>query len=87
MERDYQIASIAKTASKKIRALIRSTKFRSPDVALYPYKSTIRPCMEYCCYVWAGAPSCCQISNKNESIQLFVLQLLPLSSPWLIVET
>ena len=22
------------------------------------YKSTIRPCMEYCCHVWVGAPSC-----------------------------
>ena len=21
-------------------------------------KSTIHPCMEYCCHVWAGAPSC-----------------------------
>ena len=26
--------------------------------ALYIYKSTIRPCMEYCCHVWSGAPSC-----------------------------
>ena len=52
------IISIAKTVSKKIGALIRSTKFLSPDVALYLYKSTIRPCMEYCCHVWAGAPSC-----------------------------
>ena len=43
------IVSIAKTASKKIRALIRSMKFLSPEVALYLYKSTIRPCMEYCC--------------------------------------
>ena len=52
------IVSIAKTASKKIEALIRSMKFLSPEVALYLYKSTIRPCMEYCCHVWAGAPSC-----------------------------
>ena len=53
------IVSIAKTAFKKIGALIRSMKFLSPEVALYLYKSTIRrPCMEYCCYVWAGAPSC-----------------------------
>ena len=52
------IISIAKTASKKIGALIRSMKFFSPEVALYLYKSTIRPCMEYCCHVWAGAPSC-----------------------------
>ena len=33
-------------------------KFLSPEVALYLYKSTIRPCMEYCCHVWDGAPSC-----------------------------
>ena len=52
------IVSIAKTASKKIGALIRSMKFLSPEVALYLYKSTIRPCMEYCCHIWAGAPSC-----------------------------
>ena len=52
------VVSIAKTASKKIGALIRSMKFLSPEVALYLYKSTIRPCMEYCCHVWAGAPSC-----------------------------
>ena len=38
--------SIAKTASKKIGALIRSMKLLSPEVALYLYKSTIRPCVE-----------------------------------------
>ena len=52
------IISFAKTASQKIGALICSMKFLSPEVALYLYKSTIRPCMEYCCHVWAGAPSC-----------------------------
>ena len=52
------IISIAKTASKKIGALIRSMKFLSPEVALYLYKSTICSCMEYCCNVWADAPSC-----------------------------
>ena len=51
------IISIAKNISNKIGTLIRSMKFLSPEVALYLYKSTIRPCMEYCCYVWAGAPS------------------------------
>ena len=53
------IISIAKTASKKIGALIHSVKFLSPEVALYVCRSTICPCMEYCCHVWAGAPSCC----------------------------
>ena len=49
---------VAKTASKRIGALICSIKFLSPEVALYIYKSTICPCMEYCCHDWAGTPSC-----------------------------
>ena len=52
------IISIAKTASKKIGALICSMKFLSLEVAVYLYYSTIRLCMECCCHVWAGAPSC-----------------------------
>ena len=40
------IVSIAKTASQKIGALIRSMKFLSPEVALYLFKSTIQPCIE-----------------------------------------
>ena len=52
------IISIDKTNSKKIGAFIRSMKCLSPEVALYLYKSTIRPCMEYCFHVWAGYPSC-----------------------------
>ena len=57
--------SIAKTASKKIGVLIRSMKFLSPEVTLYLYKSTIRPYMEYCCHVEAGAPSCyLELLNK-----------------------
>ena len=58
LDRGSYITSIAKTASKRIGALIRSMKFLSPEVALDLYKSTIRPCMEYCCHLWAGAPSC-----------------------------
>ena len=52
------IISVAETASKKIGALICSMKFLCPEIALYLYKSTVRPCMEYCCHAWAGAPSC-----------------------------
>ena len=52
------IISIAKAASQKIGALIRSMKFLSPEVALYLYKSTLRSCMRYCCHVMAGTPSC-----------------------------
>ena len=52
------IISVAKTASKKIGALIHFMKFFSPEVVLYFYKPTICPCMECCCHIWAGAPSC-----------------------------
>ena len=59
------IISIAKTASKKIGALIHSMKFLPPEVAQYLYKSTICLCMEYCCHVWAGNPSCyLELSGK-----------------------
>ena len=50
--------SLAKSASKKIGVLICSMKSLSPEVGLYLYKSTIQPCMEYCCHVSADAPSC-----------------------------
>ena len=83
------IISIAKTASKKIGALIRSIRFLSPELALYLYKFTIHPCMEYCCYFWAGAPSCYLESLdrlQNEYAGLLVLHLLLLLNPWLIVE-
>ena len=52
------ITSIAKTASEKIGAWIRSTKFLSPEVAVHLCKSTKWPCIEYCCHVWAGTPGC-----------------------------
>ena len=39
------IISFAKTASKKIGALIYSMTFLSPEVVLYLYKSTMRPFM------------------------------------------
>ena len=69
------IISIAKTTTKKTGVLIRFMKFLSPEVALCLYKSTIRPCMEYCCHVWAGTPSCywnCQASYKNKYAGLLV---------------
>ena len=52
------IVSIARNHSKKFGALICSMEFLSPEVTLCLDKSTICPCMEYCCHIWAGAPSC-----------------------------
>ena len=59
-------------------------KFLSPEVALDLYKSTTWPCMEYCCCVWAGAPSCyLEFLNK---LQKWICRtgcphLLPLLNP------
>ena len=78
------IVSIAKSASKKIGALIRSMKFLSPEVAFYLYKSTIRPCMEHCCMsglVLLVATWNCWISYRNGYAGLLVLHLLPLLNP------
>ena len=55
---DCYTISIAKTVSKKIGALIHSMNSLSLEVVRYVYKPTIRPCMEHCCHVWAGARSC-----------------------------
>ena len=52
------IISIAKTASKKIGALIHCMRFLSPEVGLDLYKSTIYPFMKYYCQFMADAPSC-----------------------------
>ena len=52
------IISTVKTVSRKIGVLIRSMSFLPPEVALYLYKSTMWPNMEFCCYVWAGALNC-----------------------------
>ena len=64
LEKGLQLKSIAQLVfflwlvKSLKKSLICSMKFLSPEVALYLYKSTIQSCMEYCCYVWAGAPSC-----------------------------
>ena len=52
------LSLLLKLPPRKFGALISSMKFLSPEVALYLYKSTIHPCMEYYCHVWAGAASC-----------------------------
>ena len=87
------IVSIAKTASMKIGVLywnlICSIKFLSRKVALYLCKSTIRPCMEYFCRAWAGAPS--RYLDMIDKLQkwyvgLLVQHLLPLLNPWVVEE-
>ena len=37
-------------------SLYRAQRFLTPESILYLYKSTIRPCMEYCSHIWGDAP-------------------------------
>ena len=72
------IIFIAKTASRKIGALIHSMTFLSAEVALYLYKSTVQPCVEYCCLsrlVPRVATWNCWINYKNRYAGLLVLHL------------
>ena len=78
------IISIAKTASKKIGALIHSMKFLSSEVALYLYKSIYA-------HIWNTVVTTglvplvatwnFQTSYKNKYAGLLVLHLLLLLNP------
>ena len=50
------LQSICKQASQRIGCLYRASRYLHPHVILHLYKSTVRPLMEYCCHLWAGAP-------------------------------
>ena len=83
------IVSIAKTASKKIGALIRSMRFLSPEVALfsislpygYVWNTVVMSGMVLLVATWN-----CWISYRNGYVGLLVLHLLSLLNPWLIIE-
>ena len=51
------IQSICKQASQRVGCLYRARRYLHSEVIFYLYKSTVRPLMEYCCHLWAGAPS------------------------------
>ena len=64
-------------------------KFLSPEVDLDLYKSTLKPCMEYCCHSGLLPPVntwIYSISQRNVYAGLLVQHLLPLLNPWLITE-
>lgn len=47
----------AKLASKKLGVLNRSRRYFTPAHRLQLYKAQVRPHMEYCSHLWAGAPA------------------------------
>ena len=85
----YIVSIIAKTASKKIGALISSMKFVSPEIALYsinlPY-GHVWNTVFMSGLVLLVATWNCWISYRNRYAGLLVLHFLLLLNPWLIVE-
>ena len=61
------VEAIAKAAAQKVGSLYRARAYLTPECILYLYKACIRPCMEYCCHLWAGAPA--HLLNLLDKIQ------------------
>ena len=61
------VEAIAKSAAQKVGSLYRARAYLTPECILYLYKASIRPCMEYCCHLWAGAPA--HLLNLLDKIQ------------------
>ena len=61
------VEAIAKSAAQKVGSLYRACAYLTPECILYLYKASIRPCMEYCCHLWAGAPA--HLLNLLDRIQ------------------
>ena len=68
------ITAIAKKASMKVGTLYRARGYLSPECIFHLYKSLIRPSMEYCCHIWAGAPV--TVLNLLDRIQRRVINII-----------
>ena len=80
------IQNVSKRAAQRIGSLYRASRYLPPESILYLYKATIRPLMEYCCHLWAGAPKThlqlldrVEKRAKNLIGQPLANELLPLS--------
>ena len=85
--RALTLAVLLKLPSRKLEPwFVQWGLVLSPEIALYLCKSTAHPCMEHCCHVWAGGPSCyLEIWDKLQKwICRNVGHLLSVLNPWLI---
>ena len=80
------IQNVSKKAAQRIGSLYRASRYLPPESILHLYKATIRPLMEYCCHLWAGAPKThlhlldrVEKRAKNLIGQPLANELLPLS--------
>ena len=71
---------------RSVRKQLSESAVSIGQVAVYLYKATIRPLMEYGCHLWAGAPrthlqllDCVEKRAKNLMGQQLANKLLPLS--------
>lgn len=69
-----QLEGKAKLASKKLSVLNRSKQYFTSRQLMVLYKAQVRPHMEYCSHLWAGAPAC-QLSPLD-SIQRRAVRLV-----------
>ena len=53
------IESIAKFSAMKVGSLLHARSYLTPESILNLYKTSIHPCIEYCCHILDGAPSDC----------------------------
>lgn len=69
------IQNISKKAAQRIGSLYWESHYLPRESILYLYKATIRPLMEYCCYLWARSLTsffhCLSDSDDVASLSLF----------------
>ena len=75
---DLQISTLAKPAFKKLGVIWCLRPFVSPSELLAPYKSLIRPCMEYGSHVWGGSTHTALL-NRVESKAFRLINSPPLT--------
>ena len=73
---DAYIRSVAKDVARMVVSFYRSKRFLCPESILYLYKSQVRPKMEYCSHIWAGASKTALSSLDRLHTKSIIITLL-----------